>query len=195
MVDVGPDLGVAKLGGEPLVGTRARERVEVAKQHDRLPASPVRQPFGAQERLDLGQALGTAQAQMRVDDLHFSTSDLDRGPQGATGLEGRPVHQARKRACLDQLRGPSRQDSVAVFLFHDSQSRVEVNVPHPELARDRVRLVDAAAASASHIELLERNDIGSARGNHLGDPGRRLAPVRPKAATHVVGQDPRHDPE
>jgi hypothetical protein len=57
---------------------------------------------------------------------------------------------------------------------------------------NRMGLVDSAGPRSADIQLLERDDIGRAGGNHLGDASRRQVTVCPEAPPHVVSQDPRH---
>src|SRR5262249_52781782 len=52
--------------------------------------------------------------------------------------------------------------------------------------------VDAAAARAADVDLLQRHDVGLARGDHAGDALGRQQPVDAEAAMHVVGQDADH---
>ena len=117
------------------------------------------EPLRAEERVDLGQPLVAAEPEMRGDHLEPRPADLDRGPQGAAGLDKGPKPNAWQRPRLDELRGPGGEDGVAVLLLHHLQRRMEEHV-HAEFARDGMGLVDAARADPAHIELLEATMSG-----------------------------------
>src|SRR5258706_10063143 len=65
-----------ELGREELAGAPQGERVEVAREQSGIAEVGMSQPFGADERVDLGDALARGHAEMGVDDLELFPLDL-----------------------------------------------------------------------------------------------------------------------
>src|SRR5690606_26999043 len=104
-----------------MVGTRARDGVEIARKDHWITTDRVSEPFWAQKGIDLRQPLVAAQAEMGIDDLHLDTAHVHRHPESAPGLEARAPRKARKRPGLDEPGGPMGQDGIAILLLQHAQ--------------------------------------------------------------------------
>lgn len=59
---------------------------------------------------------------------------------------------------------------------------------HVEVVRDFMSLIDPAGPCASHIQLLQCDDIGFALGNNFGNAGGIPMTIGAPAAMNIIGQ-------
>ena len=151
----------------------------------------VTQPVVACQSHRLTLLFAGDEAEVGVDDLHLHAADLHGDPQGAAGLQPQTRVQAGQGGGFDQALGIAGQDRVAVLLLLDPQRGVEM-AAHLQPPGDLIGLVDAAAARAPHIHLLQRDNVRLQRGDGRGHAADIQLAVHADAAVDVVGDDARH---
>jgi hypothetical protein len=57
---------------------------------------------------------------------------------------------------------------------------------HVQLASDQMSLIHTAGSGAAHIKLLQRDDVGLTRGDHLSNSFRREQTIEAYAAMYVI---------
>lgn len=180
-LEEGEQVDAAEALGQDVAGQRARPLVEVAEQDLRAGHTAVVHPRG--EPLGLIAALEQRRPEVGVVHVQGSGAHIDRNPLHAARLAGLPG-----QVVLDVVpHGEAAQDHVAELVAAQFAHRSH-DPAHAERGADALGVSGGRPSRANH--LLERDDVGVERPQHVGDAFGTGAAVESAAAVDVIGDDP-----